>query len=187
MRKPPEIDTEDPTTAISSACTIGETVRPTLPAEIDKISSSHSGKTILFADDDRQLQKLFAALLHGYGYKVIVARDGNEALQKAREFDGTIHLLLSDVDMPGMTGIEVATQLSHGRPDTKILLISGLNTGIPVLNSGWSFLPKPFLPEMLKNRIRDVLNEQPTRRAHWPDAPSSNGSECSPRPSSTTA
>jgi DNA-binding response OmpR family regulator len=187
MRKLPEIDTEDPTIAVSSASTIGESVRPTVPAEIDKVSSSNSDKTILFADDDRQLQKLLAALLHRYGYTVIVARDGNEALQKAREFDGTIDLLLSDVDMPGMTGIEVATQLNHERPDTKILLISGLNTGIPVLNSGWSFLPKPFLPEMLKNRIQDALSEQPAIKAHWPDALSSNGSECSPRSSSTTA
>ena len=89
--------------------------------------------------------------------------------------------------MPGMTGIEVATQLSHERPHAKILLISGLHTGIPVLSNGWSFLPKPFMPEMLINRIRDVLSERPTMKARWPDALSSSGSECSPGPSSTTA
>lgn len=129
------------------------------------VAASNSDKTILFADDDGQLQKLFAALLHRYGYKVLVARDGNEALKKAQEYDGVIHLLLSDVDMPGMTGIELATQLNHERPDTKILLISGLPTGMLVLNNGWSFLPKPFMPEMLRDRIRDFLSEQPAKAA----------------------
>jgi DNA-binding response OmpR family regulator len=131
-----------------------------VPAEVDNVSASNSSKTILFAEDDGQLQKLVALLLHTYGYNVIVARDGHEAHKKAREFDGTIHLLLSDVDMPGMTGTELAIQLNKERPDTKILLISGLATGMLVLNNGWSLLPKPFMPEMLRDRIRDSLSEQ---------------------------
>jgi phage baseplate assembly protein gpV len=67
MRKRPEIDTEVTTIAVSSANTMGETVRPTVPAETDKAPSSNADKTILFADDDGQLQKLLAALLHRYG------------------------------------------------------------------------------------------------------------------------
>ena len=113
--------------------------------------SPNSDKTILFADDDGQLQKFVAALLHRCGYKVIVAGNGEEALQKAREFDGIIHLLLSE------------------RPDTKILLISGLATGMLVLNSGWQFLPKPFMSDMLRDRIRDFLSEQPPIKNHLPD------------------
>src|ERR1019366_8963582 len=54
------------------------------------------------------------------GYKVIPACDGKDALQKARAFDGIIHMLLSDVEMPGMTGIELAIQLNRERPETKI-------------------------------------------------------------------
>ncbi|MGA2133549.1 MAG: response regulator [Bryobacteraceae bacterium] len=126
--------------------------------------------TILFADDDGQLQKLVAALLLKCGYRVIVAKDGQEALQKAREFVGVIHMLLSDIDMPGMTGIELATQLNQERPETKILLISGLPTGMLVLNSGWQFLPKPFMSDMLRDRIRDFLSEKlPTIKSR-PDA-----------------
>ena len=68
--------------------------------------------------------------------------------------------------MPGMTGIEVATQLSHERPHAKILLISGLHTGIPVLSNGWSFLPKPFMADMLRDRVRDFLSEQPSIKEH---------------------
>ncbi|MGO4882368.1 MAG: response regulator [Bryobacteraceae bacterium] len=64
-------------------------------------------------------KKLVAALLQRCGYQVMVARNGSEALQKARDFEGIIHLLLSGVDMPGMTGIELATQLNQERPGTK--------------------------------------------------------------------
>lgn len=125
-----------------------------------------NAETILFADDDGQLQKFVATLLSKSGYNLILANDGNVALQKAREFEGVIHLLLSDVEMPGMTGIELAIQLGHERPTTKILLISGLDSGILVLNNGWQFLPKPFMADMLKDRIRDFLSEQPSINEH---------------------
>src|SRR5512132_4058121 len=125
----------------------------TLPGIHEKVPAANAEKTILFADDDGSIQVFVAALLHRLGYNVIVASDGKDALQKARGFAGTIHLLLSDVDMPGMTGIELATQLNQERPDTKILLISGLPSGMLVLNNGWQFLPKPFLNAMLRDRI----------------------------------
>lgn len=125
-------------------------------------------KTLLFADNDGQVQKFVATLLIKCGYNLIVAKDGVEALRKAREFNGVIHLLLSDVEMPGMTGIELAIQLSLERPDTKILLISGLDSGMLVLNNGWQFLPKPFMAEMLRDRVRDFLSEQPSLKDHLP-------------------
>lgn len=126
-------------------------------------------KTILFAEDDGPLRKLVSALLIKAGYKVVIAVDGKDALQRAREHVGTIHLLLSDVEMPAMTGIELAIQLNQERPDTKILPISGLATGMLVLNNGWQFLPKPFMVDMLRDRIRDFLAEQPSIREHLPD------------------
>ena len=101
-------------------------VPPTVPGNSEKVPASNSERTILFADDDGSYQELVARLLHGCGYNVILAQDGKDALQKAREFHGIIHLLLSDVEMPGMTGIELAIQLNQERPDTKILLISVL-------------------------------------------------------------
>jgi len=132
----------------------------TFPARSAMDTTANAGKTILFADDDGGVQTFVAALLHRLGYKVIFASDGKDALEKARRFDGIIHLLVSDVDMPGMTGIELATQLNQERPETKILLISGLPTGMLVLNNGWQFLPKPFIADMLRDRIRDFLSEQ---------------------------
>src|SRR5579862_7114628 len=144
-------------------------VPPTLQGGATKAPANNSAKTILFAEIDGPLQVVVAALLHQCGYNVIVANGGKEALKKARKFDGVIHLLLSDVDMPGMTGIELAIQLNQERPDTKILLISGLPTGMLVLNNGWQFLPKPFMVDMLKDRIRDCLGEQPPRTEQLPD------------------
>ena len=147
-------------------------VPPAIPGGTEKIPPANSEKTILFADDDGQVQKFVSELLHRSGYKVILACDGNDALQKARDFQGIIHLLLSDVQMPGMTGIELAIQVNQERPDTKILLISGLDSGMLVLNNGWQFLPKPFLADMLRDRIRDFLTEQPLMAAeHLPDSP----------------
>ena len=142
----------------------------TIPGDSVKVPLSNSDKTILFAEDDGQLQKFVATLLQNCGYKVLVASDARDALQKAREFKGIIHLLLSDVEMPGMTGIELAIQLNQERPETKILLISGLATGMLVLNNGWQFLPKPFVSDMLRDRIRDFLDEQPSIKEHLPDA-----------------
>ena len=125
-----------------------------------------STKTILFADDDGQVQKFVAALLAKNGYHIILASNGLDALQKARAYESVIHLLLSDIEMPGMTGIELAIQLGRERPDTKILLISGLDSGLLVLNNGWQFLPKPFMADMLRDRIRDFLSEEPSIKEH---------------------
>src|SRR5581483_9490000 len=96
----------------------------------------------------------------------MVAADGKEALEKALAFGGKIDLLLSDVEMPGMTGIELAIQVNRVRPDRRILLISGLDSGMLVLNNGWQFLPKPFLSDMLRDRIRDFLAEQQPLENH---------------------
>jgi DNA-binding response OmpR family regulator len=133
----------------------------------DMVSDNpNKNKTILFADDDGQVQKLVSALLQKSGYNVIAAIDGTSAPQKGREFHGIIHLLLADVEMPGMTGIELAIQISQERPETKILLLSGLVSGMLVLNNGWQFLPKPFMAGMLRDRVRDVLSETPSLNEH---------------------
>ena len=82
-----------------------------------------------------------------------------EAIHKAQQHKGKIALLLSNIDMPEMTGIELATQIKLARPDTKIMLMSGLHSGMVVVDHGWHFLPKPFTADMLKERIRALLND----------------------------
>ena len=122
--------------------------------------TSSSERTVLFADDNQDFQKPVAVLLHKCGYRVIGANDGKDALRKSREFFGVIQLLLADVDMPGMTGIELAIQLNQERPDTRILLISGVDSRLLVRKYGWQFLRKPFSFNTLRDRILALLGEQ---------------------------
>ena len=123
--------------------------------------SSDGKKTILLAEDEADYRIPLLALLQKSGYNVIVAVDGLDALEKARDHEGEIHLLLSNVHMPRMTGIELATQLSIERPKMGIVLISGGAAGMLVLNHGWQFLPKPFMFQALKHKIEGMLNDKP--------------------------
>jgi hypothetical protein len=68
--------------------------------------------------------------------------------------------------MPMMTGIELATQLQLERPNTHVLLMSGVAAGMLPLNEGWQFLPRPFMSNMLKVRILDLLRDEPPVRDH---------------------
>jgi DNA-binding response OmpR family regulator len=118
-------------------------------------------KTILLAEDEDAYRHPLLALLRQSDYNIIVGIDGLDALEKAREHKGEIHLLVSNVHMPRMTGIELATQLCGERPEMGVLLISGGAAGMLVLNHGWQFLPKPFMFEVLRKRIDGMLNQQP--------------------------
>ena len=127
-------------------------------------------KTILFADDNATFRVPIASVLIKLGYEVITAIDGDDALQKARTFEGVIHLLLADVEMPCMTGIELAIHLSRERPDTTIVLISGRDPGVPVPKNGWRFLPKHLLVDRLSDRLRDLLTEVEERPWKQPES-----------------
>lgn len=97
-----------------------------------------------------------------YGYTVLEARHGIEALQSATQHAGPIHLLVTDVVMPGMSGSEVAAHLSSQRPGVKVLYTSGYaEAGIVqhgVLDPGIAFLRKPFTPKALACAVREVLD-----------------------------
>jgi DNA-binding response OmpR family regulator len=120
-----------------------------------------NGKTILLAEDEHPIRTFVLAMLQKNGYNVLVAVDGHDALEQSRRFEGIIHLLLSDVEMPNMTGIELATQLQIDRPSIRVLLMSGMAAGMLLLNEGWQFLPKPFMSNLLKDRIHHLLEERP--------------------------
>jgi two-component system cell cycle sensor histidine kinase/response regulator CckA len=125
-------------------------------------------KTILLAEDDEAVREFVKAVLSVSQFNVITAVDANDAMEKAAAWEGRIDLLLSNIQMPGMTGIELATQLQRQRPEMKVLLMSGLQTGILVLDEGWQFLPKPFVPNMLRDKIRAMLGE--TQKRQMPES-----------------
>jgi CheY-like chemotaxis protein len=132
------------------------------------MSPPDMSKTILFTYGDGDFRKFVAALLTEPGYNLITAIDGADALHKAGALDGAIHLLLSGVELPGMTGMELAIQFNRQRPATKILLISGLDSGILTLHKDWQFLPKAFVANLLQGRIQDLLNDWESPVEHAP-------------------
>ncbi len=126
-------------------------------------------KTILVVDDDPNILKVVSALLVDGNYKVLMASTGESALQKARAYKSEIHLLLSDFQMPGMSGIDLATKISIERPQIKVLLMSGFPKGMLVLNEGWHFLAKPFISSQLRALISGLARpERDSKFSHSP-------------------
>jgi PAS domain S-box-containing protein len=118
-------------------------------------------ETVLLVEDAHALRELARELLEAGGYTVLEAANGADAISLAEKHPGPIHLLLSDVVMPGMNGPELAGKIIGGRPDTKVLYMSG-HTGdaLPVrelLNSGAALLHKPFTGLSLATKVREVL------------------------------
>jgi len=120
-------------------------------------------KTVLLVDDDATLLESVRGFLDG-DYQVLSATSGREALQKAKTFKSEIHLLLSDFQMEGMTGIELATHLTAERPELKVLLMSGYPAGMLILNEGWHFLPKPFVASQLLALVIGLVSPDKTSR-----------------------
>ena len=120
-------------------------------------------RTILVVDDDPAVLSFVSGFLSGE-FNIILASNGLEAVRRAREFTDEIHLLLSDFSMVGMTGIEVATQITAERPQIKVLLMSGFTGGMLVLNEGWHFLAKPFIPSQLRTIIAGLISPAPKTR-----------------------
>jgi two-component system cell cycle sensor histidine kinase/response regulator CckA len=90
-------------------------------------------ETILVADDDAEVLRVVSGFLLKANYNVLIASSGKEAVQQSRDYKPEIHLLLSDLEMPGMSGIELATAISVDRPDINVLLTTGFTRGMLVL------------------------------------------------------
>jgi len=119
-------------------------------------------ETVLIVEDDDGLRHLAKKILQQYGYRVLEAQDGEEALKVCEDHEGPIHLLLTDVVMPGKSGREVAENLQPLRPDTKVIYMSGyLDDTITlhgILAPGMNFLEKPFSPKGLARKVREGLD-----------------------------
>ncbi|MFZ1050955.1 MAG: ATP-binding protein [Candidatus Sulfotelmatobacter sp.] len=125
-------------------------------------------ETILLAEDEANLRYLARQFLEKQGYQVIEAADGAVAMQIAVAHEGVIHLLLTDVIMPGMNGRELAQRISEIRPQTKVLYMSGYTENVighdGTLDAGVSLLQKPFTLRDLKSKVREVLDSTPVLR-----------------------
>jgi PAS domain S-box-containing protein len=118
-------------------------------------------EVLLVVEDDEALRKLITALLEGSGYKVLQAASGAAALQLARNCEEHIDLVLTDMLMPGMSGIELSTELRKLRPRMKVLLMSGyagdLIARYRVAESEIMLVEKPFTRHVLLSKIRAAL------------------------------
>ena len=115
-------------------------------------------KTVLVVDSNVLVRQLLVEVLaHGDGYNVLMAGTGEQGLQRSREFQGEIHLLVTDFQMAGMSGIELATAMTVDRPKLKVLMMSGFPEGMLVLNEGWHFLPKPFVASQMRTLVSGLL------------------------------
>jgi len=112
-------------------------------------------ETVLLVEDAPAVRLVTRQVLERYGYTVLEAPTGDMALRLAAKHHGPIHLLLTDVVMPGLSGRQLAGQLSQLRAEMKVLYVSGY---ADTVESGVAYLQKPFAPEALARRVRDVLD-----------------------------
>jgi CheY-like chemotaxis protein len=152
----------------------GTTIKIYLPRVEDELDASHPAtteldiprgtETILLVEDEPSVRKLVRHILQKQGYTVIEASTGLQALKVIEKHAGEVHLLLSDVVMPGMNGAELAAKLSKIRPKMKTLFLSGYSSDAIArhghLNPDTSFLQKPFLESDLAVKVRAVIDKK---------------------------
>jgi signal transduction histidine kinase len=155
---------------IESASRRGTTVRLKLPISDAKEEEAPrpqlqvvgaASETVLLAEDDEAVRRLIRKVLLAKGYTLLEASNGDEGAQLAESFAGPIHLLLTDIVMPGVGGRELADRVRKSHPECRILYISGYTDDAVVrggmMASNTAFLQKPFTPETLARCVREVL------------------------------
>ncbi|MBZ5622962.1 MAG: PAS domain S-box protein [Acidobacteriia bacterium] len=126
----------------------------------------HGTETVLVVEDQPEVRRLALSILKRNGYRLLEAAGGDEALWLCERYPEPIHILVTDVVMPGMTGRELADRLLASRPQLKVLYTSGYTADVigkqGVLDPGVAYLPKPFTPAALAAKVREVLTVSKT-------------------------
>jgi CheY-like chemotaxis protein len=126
--------------------------------ERNTVTSIRTGsETIAVAEDESAVRSVMCEVLSNAGYRVLAAGTSSEVLRALQAFDGTLHLLMSDLVMPGMTGIELAHAVRACQPNVRVLIVSGYSK-YKQLPSAMHFLPKPFTEAELLGKVREVLD-----------------------------
>jgi PAS domain S-box-containing protein len=131
------------------------------PRADDTGYTPNGNETVLLVEDDESLRPLMRRVLETHGYAVLEARHGKDAMRVATGHGGDVHLVITDVVMPEMGGRELAERLASARPSSKILFVSGYTDDVVIrqgiLDKGRAFLQKPFTPQELLTKAREVL------------------------------
>jgi len=121
-------------------------------------SGSKPELVVLVADDEPLVRNLVGAVLSDAGYRVLNAADGEQALEVSRQYHGSIDVLLTDITMPKMDGIELSLRIVQERPGIKVLMMSVVLSSEPLVrDQKVHFLRKPFLPEALCEKLSAML------------------------------
>jgi DNA-binding NtrC family response regulator len=130
-----------------------------LRTEIMTGSFTEALETILVVDDTENVLNLVVEILETANFHVLHANSGVEAVTRAAGYSGKIDLLLSDVQMPEMSGPQLGDALKRARPDMHVMFMSGFTGGdLLVLNYGWAFIDKPFVSKQLVEMVNAVLH-----------------------------
>jgi len=122
--------------------------------------STSSQFVILLAEDDLLVRNTVRAMLTKAGYAVLDATDGEHALEVSRKYDGFIHVLLTDMMMPRMDGLQLSSLIAQERPGIKVLVMSGKTSSeLFMVSRSMEFLRKPFLPKTLWDRLDNLLEQ----------------------------
>ena len=157
---------------VSSEPGRGATFRIYLPRELQSLEAKHQPlvnsmkrgtETVLLVEDEPAILRLAKSVLERLDYKVLAASSPEKALALAERHKGAIHLLITDVVMPGMNGQQLVERIKKSMPDVKILFMSGYTSDTVahrgILESNVQFLQKPFSNESLARKVREILDD----------------------------
>ncbi|HXO29323.1 MAG TPA: response regulator [Thermoanaerobaculia bacterium] len=145
----------------SFAVYLPRTDEPATPASAATAAAGRGHETILVVEDEASIRSLAREILEGQGYAVLEAARADEALRRAAEHTGPIHLLLTDVVMPGRSGVELAQDLLARRPGLRVVYMSGYaDRAVQADAPGVAFVQKPFDPSLLARRVRAMLDQR---------------------------
>ncbi len=140
---------------------VEEPAEPLGPAKA-QTGLPRGSETVLLVEDEDAVRSLVRGILEAYGYEVLEASRPEEALLICQQYEGSIHLLVTDVVLPQMSGRELAKRLEFTFPDMKVLFVSGYTDEAVIrhgaLEPGTAFLQKPFTPDSLAWKVREVLD-----------------------------
>ncbi len=132
------------------------------PRQTANAEAARGSETILLVEDEEAVRSMVRGLLETHGYRVFAADKAREVLQFCQLEPGAIHLLLTDVVMPRMSGRELAERVTALHPETRVLYMSGYTDDAivhhGVSNTGVAFIQKPFTPDALMGKVREVLD-----------------------------
>lgn len=158
---------------VESTVNVGTTFRVYLP-RVEEAPQTQSDKAtapalrgteiVLLVEDEDAVRQVTKLILERYGYTVLEASDGPEGVEISRNYKGTIHLVLTDLMMPNLSGRQLVNAVAASRPSIRVLFMSGYTDDVlvhqGVESSTADFLHKPFTPEALAKKVREVLDCQ---------------------------